>query len=119
MVFPIRSKPALQKAEMEVKTELTAPSRSPILGIKVQARAAAPSSSTSRVPMMTVRSICRTPAKESLFTDSLARSAVCSPILRPTRTLKKEPMVTSPSPPTWMRTRMIPWPTPDQWLQVS
>ena len=116
---PIRSKPALQKAETEVKAEAARPSRSPSRGTKVIASSAVPKSSTRKVPRITVRTRWRTPAKESLFTDSLARSAARRPIRRPTRTLKKAPMVTRPRPPICIRARIIPCPRPDQWLQVS
>ena len=116
---PMRSKPALQKADTEWNTEYQSPFPSPNSGIKRIASSTAPESSNMSVPrpMVLVISIMRPTRTVLMLSAMTPRSRM---LMRRRSSLEKSvAMVMKPRPPSWMSTRITTCPKPDQYVAVS
>ena len=118
--MPMRSKPALQKAETEWNTANQMSSGAPYCGTKRMASSTAPVSSKMAVPIATVEliSMMRATREPTLMLSAItARSRML--ILRRSRRKNSVAMVMKPSPPIWMSASITPWPKKVHWVQVS
>ena len=118
-VCPIRSNPALQKAEMLWKTPYHSPSQNPKRGMNRSASSTAPMASKVKVQRNRKPVARSTPPIWGRPMDSRMRNRCRSPIFLPLKRLMNTAMVTKPSPPTWISVRMTACPNSVQWLQVS
>ena len=118
--MPIRSNPALQKAETEWNTANQVPSPAPYCGMKRMASSMAPVPSKMSVPMTTVEliSMMRATRPPTLMLSAItARSRML--MRRRIRRKKSVAMVMKPRPPIWMSVSITPWPKNVHWVQVS
>ena len=115
----MRSKPALQNAETEWKTEYQSPCPRPNSGMKRIARSTAPASSKMSVPrpMVEVISMMRPTRTVLMLSAMTPRSRML--MRRRTRREKSVAMVMKPRPPSWMSRRITAWPKPVQYVAVS
>ena len=111
---PMRSKPALQKAETEWKTEYHSPLPSPNSGMKRMDSSTAPESSKMSVPrpMVPVISMMRPTRTVFMLSAMTPRSRML--MRRRSSREKSVAMVMKPRPPIWMSRSITTCPKPDQ-----
>ena len=117
--IPIRSKPALQKAETEWNTAYQSPLAQPKSFMKVGARSTAPIPSTRKEEVrMNFISLTTPPI---LWADMASCMVFLAkrPILLPERIARNPAMDTTPKPPIWIRIRITISPKSVQWVAVS
>ena len=117
--LPLRSKPALQNAEIARKAELPMPCRSPILGMNRVDRSNAPMPSQMNVPVAIFFTMRIIPPSSGLFTLSLSTLRSFRPIFLPVASAASEIMVINPIPPIWIRIISTICPKIVHWLKVS
>ena len=103
---PIRSNPALQKAETEWNTEKAAPFSGPYRGIKTVARIQAPMPSTVSMTFTIKRTIRTSPPICSLPIESWISVRWTRPSLCPVTERTIAESVTTPIPPVWISSRI-------------
>lgn len=112
--IPIRSKPALQKAEMEWNMAYQTPLRKPKSRTNTGAMATAPRSST-RNTVFRINSVIRTmPPTWGAEMDSRMVLRCIRLIFRPEKIATATETVTTPMPPIWIRNRITACPNMDQ-----
>ena len=100
--WPIRSNPALQKAETAWNTLYHSPSQKPNSGTNRTASSTAPAPSSTNVPVSARRTMRTTPPScpDAIASESSMRSF--RPIRRPAASAMSAAKDMNPSPPSWI-----------------
>ena len=115
----MRSKPALQNAEIEWNSEYQIPLATPKSLQNTGKSSAAPISSIITVVFM-MKLVYRTmPPTCGAETDSCMVLLCHSPIFMPDARITASPIVITPIPPIWISVIITPWPNSDQYVAVS
>ena len=117
--MPIRSKPALQNADIEWNTEKYMPLNMPKSGMKRIAKSTAPMPSIRKVPFIITLKSLTIPPISSALTLSCIRSLCLSPIFLCRSMENATPIEMKPMPPIWISTRITSCPMILQCLKVS
>ena len=112
--IPIRSKPALQKAETEWNTAYQMPLPHPNSGMKAGSSSKAPESSITKAAMMMNRVRRTIPPTWGADMDSRMTLRCIRPMRRPEMNERDNAAVTTPMPPIWIRVRITACPKADQ-----